>query len=159
LKDQNFLKKCLIYTALTPKNKCRSLSGSDGRFYRNELCFDGSDTLARKKLDELMAGDLKLDDEENILMKYWYDVLFEARKTEEYKAAMAREPQTRFGLWQIMAELNVKIPSGEIGRGGEPEMTYKYTALNTEIKKLADELKKYYADEILGDCFKYQLLK
>jgi hypothetical protein len=48
--DKEFLKKCLIYTSFTPKNKCRSLNGSDGRYYRNELCFDGDDNFGRYKI-------------------------------------------------------------------------------------------------------------
>jgi hypothetical protein len=46
LKDEEFLKKCLVYTVLTLKNKCRSLHGSDGRFYRNELCVDKNTATA-----------------------------------------------------------------------------------------------------------------
>ena len=39
--DKDFLKSCMIFTCLSYFNKCRSFNGSDGRFYRNELCFDG----------------------------------------------------------------------------------------------------------------------
>jgi hypothetical protein len=49
----------LFYTALTPKNKCRSLKGSDKRDYRNELCFDGN-TLASQKLKELPKTHVKI---------------------------------------------------------------------------------------------------
>ncbi|MDR0957203.1 MAG: hypothetical protein LBM09_01335 [Candidatus Nomurabacteria bacterium] len=156
LADENFLKKCLIYTMLTPKNKCRSLRGGDGRFYRNELCLDGDDTLGARKLSEL---GLELSDTEKTLMKYWSDVMFEAKKTTEYQVALQREPETRFGLWQIMEELNVKVPSGKKDRQGNDVLKYKYAALNTEVNKLSDEIRKYYDEELLSDCFKYQLLK
>src|SRR5699024_11591283 len=47
--DKDFLKACLIFTGLAYHNKCLSFTGSDGREYRNELCFD-TDTQASKDL-------------------------------------------------------------------------------------------------------------
>ena len=56
--DNDFLKSCLIYTCLSNQNKCLSFDGSDGRYYRNELCFDtttgntvASADLAKMTLD------------------------------------------------------------------------------------------------------------
>ena len=157
IKDREFLKRCLIYTALTPKNKCRSISGSDKRYYRNELCFDRDDTLAWKALQDLIKSGCALSETESTLLKYWKnDVLFEASKTEEYKKA---NKKTRFGLWQIMQEINIKIDSGRVDKKGNPVLVYKYTALNTEIKKLDDALKRYYSEEIIPLLFEYQLIK
>jgi len=156
IKDKEFLKKCLFYTSLTPKNKCRSFLGSDKRFYRNELCFDRLDTLAWTALQDFLNGGLTLSDTEKTLLKYWDDVLFEAVKTEEYKAA---NPNIRYGLWQIMQELNIKIDSGRKDKKGNPVMVYKYAALNTEIKKLDDALKNYYYNDIIPLLFKYELIK
>lgn len=156
LNDKDFLKKCLFYTALTPKNKCRSFKGSDKRFYRNELCFDREDTLAWNTLQKYLNDGLKLSETEQTLLKYWRDVLFEASKTDEYKVA---NKKVRYGLWQIMQELNVKIDSGRKDKKGNPVMTYKYNALNSEIKKLDDALKNYYANDIIPLLFKYELIK
>lgn len=156
LKDKDFLKKCLFYTALTPKNKCRSFRGSDKRFYRNELCFDREDTLAWGALQEFLKDGLELSETEQTLLKYWNDVLFEASKTDEYKSA---NKNIRYGLWQIMQELNIKIDSGRTDKKGKPIMVYKYTALNTEIKKLDDALKNYYSADIIPMLFKYELIK
>lgn len=156
LKDKDFLKKCLFYTSLTPKNKCRSFKGSDKRFYGNELCFDREDTLAWKALQKFLDDGLKLSETEQTLLKYWRDVLFEASKTDEYKAA---NKKVRYGLWQIMKELNIKIDSGRKDKKGNPVMVYKYTALNTEIKKLDDALKNYYSNDIIPLLFKYELIK
>lgn len=156
LNDKDFLRKCLIYTALTPKNKCKSFLGSDKRFYRNELCFDREDTLAWKALQKLLNDGLELSEIEQTLLKYWRDVLFEASKTDEYKSA---NKKFRYGLWQIMQELNIKIDSGRKDKKGNPVMVYKYNALNSEIKKLDDALKHYYNTEIVPMLFKFELIK
>lgn len=156
LKDKDFLKKCLFYTALTPKNKCKSFLGSDKRFYRNELCFDREDTLTWQALQEYLKDGLELSEIEETLLKYWRDVLFEASKTDEYKAA---NKKVRYGLWQIMQELNIKIDSGRKDKKGNPVMVYKYNALNSEIKKLDDALKNYYSTDIIPLLFKYELIK
>lgn len=156
IEDKDFLKKCLIYTSLTPKNKCKSFLGSDKRFYRNELCFDREDTLAWKSLQDFIKDSLVLSETEQTLLKYWGDVMFEASKTDEYKYA---DKKTRYGLWQIMQELNIKIDSGRKDKKGNPVMVYKYTALNTEIKKLDDALKGYYSENIIPLLFKYELIK
>lgn len=159
LSDKVFLKRCLIYTSLTPKNKCRSLLGSDKRFYRNELCFDGEDTLAWKKLQELIDEGITLSESENTLLKYWGDVVFEAKNTDEYKDAIRNTPNIRYGLWQIMEELNVQIDSGRVDRSGNPVLVYKYATLNTEIRKLDAALKRYYEVNIIPSLFKYELIK
>lgn len=162
IKDSEFLKRCLIYTALTPKNKCRSFTGSDKRFYRNELCFDNCenlpDTLAKKKLDEFICNGISLLSVEKSLLKYWDDVQFEARQTAEYIKPTDKQ-DIRYGLWQIMQDLNIQIDSGRKDKKDNPIMVYKYTTLNTEINKLNNALKKYYDDYITPLLFKYELIK
>ncbi len=159
LKDIDFLKKSLIYTALTNKNKCLSFMGSDSRFYRNELCFDNEDTLAYVKLQNFIKDGLTLNEQEQTLMKYWNDVLFEAKKTDEYKTEVSKNPDVRYGLWQISEELNVPKNTGRFNKKGEPIFVKKYPALNTEINKLNDALKNYYDNELKPLLFKYELLK
>ena len=102
------------------------------------------DTLSWIALQDMLDRGLKLSDCEETLLKYWEDVLFEAKKTDEYKKANADIRDIRYGLWQIMQDLNVKIDSGRKDKKGNPVMVYKYTALNTEIRKLDDALKTYY---------------
>ncbi len=157
--DKEFLKRCLIYTALTPKNKCRSLLGSDGRFYRNELCFDKEDTIAHNSLHELINSGYGLSDMEEMLLKYWNDVLFETKRTEEYKKIINMYPDFRFGLWQIMDEINIKIDSGRKNRRGEPVLVYKYSNLYTAIGTLNNTIKTYYETNIIPLLFKYELIK
>ena len=154
--DKDFLKKCLFYTALTSKNKCRSIRVREDLFYRNELCFDREDTLAWQSLQVFLKEGLKLSETEQTLLKYWNDVLFEASKTDEYLNA---DKNTRFGLWQIKEEINYKINSGRFNKKGEPIKVYKHTGLNTEIKKLESYLKIYYEEEIIPLLFKYELIK
>ncbi len=157
--DKEFLKRCLIYTALTPKNKCRSLIGSDKRFYRNELCFDKEDTLAYNSLQDFINDGYELLEVEENLLKYWGDVIFEIKRTEEYKKVIKQHPDFRFGLWQIMEEINIKIDSGRKNRQGEPVLVYKYANLNTAIKTLDTTIKTYYETYIVPLLFKYELIK
>ena len=157
--DNKFLKCCLIYTALTPKNKCLSLIGSDNRFYRNELCFDKEDTLAYQSLQRFVDGGYELSDTEELLLKYWNDVIFETKRTEEYKKVIKEHPDFRFGLWQIMQQINIKIDSGRKNRKGEPVLVYKHANLNTAIKTLDTAIKAYYDTSITPLLFKYELIK
>ena len=159
LEDKDFLKQCLIYTSLSAKNKCRSLMGSNGIFYHNELCFDMKDTLAWEALQKLLNQGLHLSEMENNLLKYWDDVIYEAKQTEEYKSNMAISSLFRHGLWQIMEEINVKIDSGRVDKKNKPIYVQKYTRLNTEIKKLEISLKEYYKKELVPLLFKYELIK
>jgi hypothetical protein len=100
-----------------------------------------------------------LTDAEQTLLKYWNDVVFEAVKTDEYKAAKKSNEKIRYGLWQIMEELNIQIDNGRKDRKGNPVYVYKYNTLNTEIKKLDNALKKYYETDIIPALFKYELIK
>lgn len=157
--DKEFLKRCLIYTALTPKNKCRSFAGSDGRFYKNELCFEKEDTAAYRALIRFGADGFKPDEDEQTLLKYWGDVMFEVHKTEEYRAAVLAEPETRYGLWQIKEEINILVDSGRVDRTGAPVLMYKYPTLNTEVKKLEGAVKAYYETHLVAWLFRYELIK
>lgn len=69
-----FLCKCLIWTCFTHYAHMRSLNGSDGRLYLNELCFD-SDTLAAKKLQEFKDAGYTLAKEEEELFTGEYEFL------------------------------------------------------------------------------------
>lgn len=159
LDDKEFLKRCLIYTALTPKNKCRSLIGSDGRFYRNELCFDKEHTLAYIAKKAYVSDGYVLSDIEDRLLKYWSDVLYETRHTEEYINMIRKMPDLRLGLWQIMEEINIRIESGRKDKKGKPIMIYKHNNLNTAINTLDREIKSYYEKDLLPLLFKYELVK
>lgn len=145
--DENFLKSCLIYTCLSNQNKCLSFTGSDGRYYRNELCFDttNGDTVASVDLARM-----SLDEEEKELLKLWKDILEEAKKTKEYKKELT------YGVYQITKELNT---SQKIGSGKSKKTVYDYPILNGYLEALRINLKKYYKSHITEKMFEYELLK
>jgi hypothetical protein len=147
IKDKVFLKSCLIYTCLSNQNKCLSFNGSDGRYYRNELCFDTTNG------DTVASADLKtmaLDAESKKLMALWDNILTEAKKTANYN------PKLTYGVYQITKELNT---SHEEGTGTSKKTVYDYPNLNGYLTTLRDALKAYYKSHITDKMFKYELLK
>lgn len=145
--DKAFLKSCLIYTCLSNQNKCLSFTGSDDRYYRNELCFDttNGDTVASADLAKMT-----LDADEIALMKLWENILAEAKKTANYN------PQLTYGVYQIAKELNT---SRKEGLGTSKKTVYDYPNLNSYLVSLRDHLKVYYKSHITEKMFKYELLK
>ena len=96
LKDKDFLKTCFIFACLSQRNHCRSFDGSDGRFYKNELCFDKG-TLARNKLDSY-----RLTKEERDLLDTFDYILTKAKITKNYNKKYT------YGTYQIDEELNTR---------------------------------------------------
>ena len=141
IKDKDFLKSCLIFTSLSQSNHCLSFEGSDGRFYKNELCFD-SDTLATKKLNEF-----SLTETEKELQNTFNEIINLAKITENYN------PKFTYGTYQIDQELNTRYKD-------ETDTTiYNYPELNTKIIALKTKLGKYYEEIIQPKLFEYELLK
>jgi hypothetical protein len=143
--DQDFLKSCLIYTALAYHNKCRSFTGSDGREYRNELCFGSDETAAAEELQKFT-----LSKEEEELLTQWERVLEIAKKTDAYNPALT------YGLYQIDCELNERR---RVIVGGKAVTEYKYPLLNGEIKTLKLMTTAYHANVIAPKLWRYDLLK
>lgn len=147
LQDKNLLKSCLIYSCLCYYNKCLSFIGSDGRYYRNELCFDTTNGNTVASVD---LARMSLDEEEKELLKLWKDILEEAKKTKEYKKELT------YGVYQITKELNT---SQKIGSGKSKKTVYDYPILNGYLEALRINLKKYYKSHITEKMFEYELLK
>lgn len=145
--DNDFLKSCLIYTCLSNQNKCLSFDGSDGRYYRNELCFDATngDTVASADLAKMT-----LDTDEKALMKLWDDILAEAKRTANYDSRLT------YGVYQITKELNT---SHKTGTGRSQKTVYDYPTLNGYLETLRTNLKAYYKSHITDKMFQYELLK
>ncbi len=141
LKDKDFLKSCFIFTCLSYFNKCRSLDGSDQRYYRNELCLD-SGTLASGKL-----SDYHLTDEEKDLIDIFYQILEKAKTTANYNSKYS------YGTYQIDQELNTGY------KNENDEWIYDYPELNTTLNSLHTKLAKYYETVIQPRLFEYELLK
>lgn len=147
LQDKNLLKSCLIYSCLCYYNKCLSFTGSDGRYYRNELCFDTTNGNTVASVD---LARMSLDEEEKELLKLWKDILTEAKKTKEYQKELT------YGVYQITKELNT---SRKIGSGKSKKTVYDYPILNGYLEALRINLKKYYKSHITEKMFEYELLK
>jgi len=141
LKDKDFLKTCFIFTCLSQRNHCRSFDGSDGRFYKNELCFDKG-TVASDKLKTS-----KLTKEEQNLVDTFAEILLKAKKTENYNKKYT------YGTYQVDDELNTRYKSEN------DEWIYHYPELNTVINSLKTKLAKYYEAVIQPKLFEYELLK
>ena len=140
-RDNDFLKSCLIYTCLSRYNKCLSFNGSDGRFYRNELCFH-RDALANVDLKKF-----KLDANEKELLEVWGRVLDKAEKTGKMVDSFT------YGPYQIEQEINTFVKT-EDGKN-----VYDYPELNSELNTLKVLLKKYYTTHIREKMFEYELVK
>ncbi len=145
--DKALRKSSLIFTCLTNKNRCVSFNCSDGRYYRNELCFDttNGDTVASKDLSKM-----KLDSEEHELINTWKNVITEAKKTANYNSDLT------YGVYQITKELNT---SHKEGKGKSEKIVYDYPLLNGYLETLKNRLKSYYKSHITDKMFKYELLK
>ena len=145
--DNDFLKSCLIYTCLSNQNKCLSFDGSDGKYYRNELCFDATngDTIASADLAKMT-----LDTDEKALMKLWDDIFAEAKRTANYDSRLT------YGVYQITKELNTSYKKGT---GRSKKTVYDYPTLNGYLQTLRTNLKAYYKSHITDKMFQYELLK
>lgn len=142
--DNDFLKSCLIYTNLSNQNKCLSFTGSDGRYYKNELCFD-EDTLSSKDLEKF-----QLDKEEEELISLWNKILNQAKSTTLYKKDLS------YGVYQITKELNTfKL----VKTGASNKKVYDYPELNGNLETLRVKLKEYYKSHITDKMFQYELVK
>ncbi len=141
LKNTDLLRRCFIFTCLSRYNHCLSFEGSDGRFYKNELCFDEG-TIAS---EDLKRFDLQPEDQE--LINEWKKVLKEAKKTKNYNK------KNTYGTYQIDVELNT-FTKDKNGR-----KQYDYIELNTALDGLKSKLKSYYKTYIQDLLFEYELLK
>lgn len=152
-----FLCRTLIWTGLTHYSHMRSLDGSDGRFYRNELCFDdldGKKTLARAELDRFIASGCEFTKEEEALFGKWRQILDYVRTNcaDEYV------PRYAYGLYQIDEEINIKVQQG-VKSDGSPNMVRKYGDLHNLIKDMKAMVRQYYLDNLVDTLFEYEFLK
>lgn len=143
-KIEQELLKILLFTTLETQNHMRSLYGSDGRFYRNELSLDNSngDTLATNKLAKL-----KQSPKETALLEQWQKVLSEAKRTENYDSELT------YSVYQIIDELNTSE------KDENDKIIYHYPELNGHLNTLKTLVKEYYNSEIVPFLFKYEFLK
>lgn len=138
------LLKILLFSTLETQNHIRSFIGSDGIFYRNELCLDttNGETIASRDLKSLSLNTKELE-----LVDLWNKILGEARKTLNYDKSLT------YGIYQIQDELNTSYKN-DLGK-----TVYDYPELNGNIYTLKTLLKQYYLEEIVPVLFKYEFLK
>lgn len=134
----------MIYTCLSNQNKCLSFIGSDGRYYKNELCFE-EDTLASQDLEKF-----ELNNDEEDLINLWNKILADAKNTKNYNKDLT------YGVYQITKELNT-FEKVKVGKSNKK--IYDYPELNGNLDTLRVKLKEYYKKYITDKMFKYELVK
>ncbi len=142
---EQFLLKCLLFTCLEMQNHMRTFKGSDGRFYRNELCLDGTngETIA---LRDIAA--LNLNERERRLLEQWSVVLGYAKMCEGYDGSLT------YGVYQIYAELDTSYKDEATGA-----TVWDNIELHTALAGLKTLVKEYYNAEIVPVLFRYEFLK
>lgn len=140
-----FLLKCLLFTCLEMQNHMRTFTGSDGRFYRNEICLDDSngETLALRDIKKL-----QLNDTEQRLINQWNTILHYARKCDNYN------PTLTYGVYQIHAELDTSHKDNLNGK-----TVWDNVELHNALNDLKTLVKDYYNAEIVPTLFEYDFLK
>jgi len=140
-----FLLKCLLFTCTEMQNHMRTFTGSDGRFYRNELCLDGTNgkTIALRDIKGLYLGEKEKD-----LLKQWKTVLQWAKKADGYNSSLT------YGVYQIFAELDTSHVDETTG-----DTIWDNVELHTALAGLKTLVKDYYNSEIVPTLFEYEFLK
>lgn len=143
-KIEQQLLKTLLFCVLEAQNHMRTFTGSNGIFYRNELCLDTTNgpTLASVDLENLIIGP-----KEQELLDLWSKILNEAKNTKNYNNALT------YGIYQIQDELNTSYKTDL------KETVYDYPILNGDLATLRSLIKAYYLEEIVPFLFEYQFLK
>lgn len=141
---KQMLLRVLLFCILESQNHMRSFEGSDGSFYRNELCLDttNGETIASNELKKLNCTK-----EEKILIDLWNKILEEAKKTNNYNSKLT------YGLYQIKDELDT-FEKNDLGK-----RVYNYPILHGDIKSLITLVKEYYLNKIVPFLFEYEFLK
>ena len=140
-----FLLKCLLFTCTEMQNHMRTFTGSDGRFYRDELCLDGTNgkTIALRDIKGLIPGD-----REKAILNQWETVLQWAKKAENYS------PSLTYGVYQIYAELDTSHVDETTGN-----TIWDNVELHTALAGLKTLVKDYYNSEIVPVLFEYEFIK
>lgn len=139
-----WLRKCLLFTCLEMQNHMRTFTGSDGRFYRNELCLDttNGDTVASVDVSKLKANAA-----EKQLLAQWEHLLAEVKKTSEY------DPALTYGLYQIYAEIDTSY------KDDDGNTVWNNLEVHSALQTLKSLVKDYYNKEIVPTLFEYEFLK
>lgn len=143
-KLSQFLLKCLLFTCIEMQNHCRTFTGSDGRFYRNELCLDttNGDTVASRDLKNL-----KMNNSEKKIISLHESLVSHIKDTKEYDKSLT------YGIYQIYAEIDTSYKD-EIGN-----TVYNNIQVHSDLQSMKELCRNYYNSEIVPVLFEYEFLK
>lgn len=137
--DNDFLEDCFLWCCLTDKNKCWSDSSK-----QNEMALEQN-----SKADQIVdLTGYRFD-----LIRSWRNVLGLAEACDEYNSNL------KYGLAQIINDLNISEETGMVDKNGKPKLRKKYGNLDEIIKSFKEELKVFYSTYIEPKLFEYELLK
>ncbi len=140
-----FLLKCLLFTCVEMQNHMRTFAGSDGRFYRNELCLDDThgETIALRDIKKLTLGS-----KEKAILQQWRTILQWAKKAKYYN------PTITYGIYQIFTELDTSHSDEITGN-----IMWDNIELHNALADIKTTIKAYYNSEIVPVLFEYEFLK
>lgn len=142
---QQWLLKCLLFTCVEMQNHMRTFTGSDGRFYRNELCLDDTngETIALHDLKNLT-----LNESEKGIIAQWRKVIQHTKQCDGYNSKLS------YGLYQISDELDKSHKDYTTG-----DTVWDNIELHSALQALKQLVKVYYNTEIVPTLFRYEFLK
>lgn len=143
-KLDQWLRKCLLFTCVEMQNHMRTFTGSDGRFYRNELCMDTTNgpTVASEDLKKLVCGPA-----EQRIINQWKTLMDAVKQTDEY------DPALTYGVYQIFAEIDTSY------KDDEGNTVWNNVEVHSALQTLKTLVKEYYNTEIVPTLFEYEFLK
>lgn len=142
-----FLLKCLLFTCIEMQNHCRSFTGSDGRYYRNELCLDTThgETIASKELKRLTPNAL-----ETKIFKLYGSLMQHVKEAKEYVADLT------YGIYQINEEIDTSYKDKSSKKA---KTVYNNIQVHSDLRAMKELCKEYYNREIVPTLFEYEFLK
>ncbi|HJF17760.1 MAG TPA: hypothetical protein K8U78_01090 [Aeriscardovia aeriphila] len=143
-KLDQWLRKCLLFTCVEMQNHMRTFTGSDGRFYRNELCIDTTNgpTVASEDLKKLICSPA-----EQRILDQWKTLMDAVKQTEEY------DPKLTYGVYQIFAEIDTSY------KDDEGNTVWNNIEVHSALQTLKTLVKEYYNTDIVPPLFEYEFLK
>ena len=126
------------------QNHMRTFTGSDGRFYRNELCIDTTNgpTVASEDLKKLICSPA-----EQRILDQWKTLMDAVKQTEEY------DPKLTYGVYQIFAEIDTSY------KDDEGNTVWNNIEVHSALQTLKTLVKEYYNTDIVPPLFEYEFLK
>lgn len=136
---KNWFYKSLFWLMLTQHNYIFAIQVPGGRFYQNEITFDG-DTWAKQQLKPYT-----LTKQEQELVEVFYTILEMAKLSPNYN------PKFNYGTKQIEFELNTYTKVGG-------KKVYDNPELNELLTLFKKALNEYYIEHIKDVLFAYEFL-